>query len=223
MQDVATRLRLNQGSLKHYGINSDVNGLILMADIVLYGSSQDEQGFPPLLTRAMAFGIPVIAPDFPVIRKYVVDGVHGIIFPKNDAEALTNTFSLLISEGKLSRFAHSVASSGRLHAANMFAAECIIGYAKLLEYVFDFPSDVLLPSRPSELKNLTWEWSLFRRELDQIYSNTEHLEGYLWMNSSNVYNLEEDMKDYVRSKNITQDNSEDLEEDSNVVGLGYLE
>lgn len=57
--------------MKHYGINSDVNGIILMADIVLYGSSQDEQGFPPLLTRAMSFGIPVIAPDMPVIRKYV--------------------------------------------------------------------------------------------------------------------------------------------------------
>lgn len=55
----------------HYGINSDVDSLILMADIVLYGSSQEEQGFPHLLTRAMSFGIPIIAPDYPVIRKYV--------------------------------------------------------------------------------------------------------------------------------------------------------
>ena len=45
--------------------------MLLMADIVLYGSSQDEQGFPPLLMRAMSFGIPVIAPDYPVIKKYV--------------------------------------------------------------------------------------------------------------------------------------------------------
>lgn len=52
-------------------MNGDVNGLLLMADIVLYGSSQDVQGFPPLLTRAMLFGIPVIAPDYPVIKKYV--------------------------------------------------------------------------------------------------------------------------------------------------------
>lgn len=52
-------------------MNGDVNGLLLMADIVLYGSSQDVQGFPPLLTRAMSFGIPVIAPDYPVIKKYV--------------------------------------------------------------------------------------------------------------------------------------------------------
>lgn len=52
-------------------MNSDVNGLILMADVVIYASSQVEQGFPPLLTRAMSFGIPVIAPDLPDIRKYV--------------------------------------------------------------------------------------------------------------------------------------------------------
>lgn len=42
-----------------------------MADIVLYGSSQDEQGFPSLVTRAMTFGVPVIAPDIPIIKKYV--------------------------------------------------------------------------------------------------------------------------------------------------------
>lgn len=62
---------LRPGSVRHYGLDDDVNGLLLMADIVLYGSSQDEQAFPPLLTRAMSFGIPVIAPDYPVIKKYV--------------------------------------------------------------------------------------------------------------------------------------------------------
>lgn len=62
---------LRLGSVRHYGLDADVNGLLLMADIVLYGSSQDEQGFPPLLTRAMSFGVPVIAPDYPVIKKYV--------------------------------------------------------------------------------------------------------------------------------------------------------
>ncbi|KAL8523258.1 hypothetical protein ACS0TY_013291 [Phlomoides rotata] len=75
IQDVASRLSLNQGSLKHYGINSDVDGLILMADVILYGSCQEEQRFPPLLTRAMSFGIPVLAPDYLVIRKYLLS--HG--------------------------------------------------------------------------------------------------------------------------------------------------
>lgn len=62
---------LHSGAVQHSGLDHDVNGMLLLADIVLYGSSQDEQGFPPLLTRAMTFGIPVIAPDCPVIKKYV--------------------------------------------------------------------------------------------------------------------------------------------------------
>ena len=49
----------------------DVNGVLLMADIVLYGSSQDEEAFPSLLIRAMSFGIPVVVPDLQVISKYV--------------------------------------------------------------------------------------------------------------------------------------------------------
>ena len=55
----------------HYGLHGDVNSVLLMADIVLYGSSQNEQGFPPLLIRAMTFGTPVIAPDIPILKKYV--------------------------------------------------------------------------------------------------------------------------------------------------------
>lgn len=62
---------LHQGTLRHYGVVGDVNGVILMADIVLYTSSQDEQGFPIFLTRAMSFGIPIIAADYPVINRYV--------------------------------------------------------------------------------------------------------------------------------------------------------
>ncbi|KAL6581903.1 hypothetical protein OROMI_005917 [Orobanche minor] len=125
LQDVAARLGLSQGSLKHYGLDSDVNGITMMAGIFLYGSSQDVQGFPPLLTRAMSFEIPIIVPDYHVIQKYVVDGVHGIIFSKNDPEALGYAFSRLISDGKLFRVVEFVGSSGRLIAKNMFVAECI--------------------------------------------------------------------------------------------------
>lgn len=57
--------------MRHFGLNADVNGVLAMADIVLYGSSQDEQGFPPLLVRSMTFGIPSVVPDIPVITKYV--------------------------------------------------------------------------------------------------------------------------------------------------------
>ncbi|XP_059666007.1 uncharacterized protein LOC132311881 isoform X2 [Cornus florida] len=212
LQEIATHLGLDRGSLRHYGMNGDVNGLLLMADIVLYGSSQDEQGFPPILTRALSFGIPVIAPDFPVIKKYVVDGVHGIVFPKHNPDALMRSFSLLISNGKLSKFAHSVASSGRLLAKNTLASECIVGYAILLENVLTFPSDSLLPGQVSQIKQAAWEWDLFRREMEQRTGDMENMnqKDTHARKSSVVYSIEEDLIHLVDSKNISQNESEIL-------------
>ncbi|KAM1027388.1 hypothetical protein ACFX2A_041156 [Malus domestica] len=95
--EAASHLGLLQGSVRHYGLNGDVNSVLLMADIVLYGFTQDV--FPPLLIRAMTFGISVIAPDF------VVDGVHMILFRKHNPDVLMNALSLMISNEKLSKFA----------------------------------------------------------------------------------------------------------------------
>lgn len=91
----------------------------------------------------------------------------------------------------------------------MFAEECIIGLAELVEDIFHFPSDVLLPSRASQLNNIIWEWSLFRRGLDQISSDTEnlYLEDYLRINSSIIYDLEEDMTGYAAIGNLSHGHS----------------
>ncbi|OIW13208.1 hypothetical protein TanjilG_17651 [Lupinus angustifolius] len=166
LQEVTSRLGLPHGSIRHYGLNGDVNSVLLMADIVLYGSAQDVQGFPPLLIRAMTFEIPVITPDLPVLRKYIVDGVNGIFFTKHNPEALMNAFSLLLSNGKLSKFAQGIGSSGRQLAKNVLALECITGYARLLENVLSFPSDALLPSPVSQIQHGAWEWNLFQNEIE---------------------------------------------------------
>ncbi|KAK7268471.1 hypothetical protein RIF29_21170 [Crotalaria pallida] len=166
LQEVASRLGLPHGSIRHYGLNGDVDSVLLMADIILYGSAQDVQGFPPLLIRAMTFEIPVIAPDLPVLRKYVVDGVDGIFFTKHNPEALMNAFSLLLSNGRLSKFAQGIASSGRQLAKNVLALECITGYARLLENVLSFPSDALLPGPVSQIQQGAWEWNLFQNEIE---------------------------------------------------------
>lgn len=71
MQEVASRLGLTEGTVRHFGLNEDVNRVLLMADILVYASSQEEQIFPPLIVRAMSFGILIITPDFPVMKKYV--------------------------------------------------------------------------------------------------------------------------------------------------------
>ncbi|KAM1702736.1 hypothetical protein ACFX1Q_028046 [Malus domestica] len=204
-QEVTSHLGLLYGSVRHYGLNGDVNSVLLMADIVLYGSSQDVQGFPPLLIRAMTFGIPVIAPDFLVLKKYVVDGVHMIFFPKHNPDALMSAFSLMISNGKLSKFARMVASSGRLLAMNLLASECITGYARLLENVLNFPSDALLPGPISQLEQGTWEWNLLGNEIDYRTGNILNIdEQSSWKNTSVVNALEEDLLGFGYSPNISE-------------------
>ncbi|KAF6134355.1 hypothetical protein GIB67_005747 [Kingdonia uniflora] len=166
LEGVASHLGLPRGSLTHYGLDGDVNSVLLRADIILHGSFQDEQGFPPLLVRAMTFGIPVIAPDLPIITKYVIDGVHGLIFKKHKPDTLMRAFSLLVSKRELSKFAHVIASSGKLLAKNMLASDCVSGYAKLLENVLHFPSYASLPIPVSHLQKHTWEWNLFGKEIE---------------------------------------------------------
>lgn len=95
-----------------------------------------------------------------------MDGVHGIFFSKHNPEALMNAFSLLLSNGRLSKFAQAIASSGRELAKNIQALECITGYARLLENVLNFPSDALLPGPVSQIQQGAWEWNLFQNEID---------------------------------------------------------
>ncbi|KAG7992813.1 hypothetical protein I3843_02G147000 [Carya illinoinensis] len=215
LQGVASRLGLLHGSVRHYGLNSDVNGVLLMADIVLYASNQDLQGFPSLLIRAMTFGIPVIAPDLPIFRKYVVDGVHGILFPKHNPDALMTAFSLLISSGKLSEFAQAVASSGRLLAKNMLASECITGFARILENVLNFSSDAMLPGPISQLRQGAWEWNLFRKEIELSTGEKQISDGKatFFGKFSVVHALEEEFTNFVYSTNGSENGTGILPQD----------
>ncbi|XP_052187071.1 uncharacterized protein LOC127797913 [Diospyros lotus] len=213
LQEIATHLGVHQDSLSHYGMDSDVNGLLLMADIVLYGSSQDVQSFPPLLTRAMSFGIPVIAPGCTVIKKYVVDGVNGMVYTKHKPDTLLRAFSLLISKGKLSKFAHAVGYSGRQLAKNMQASDCIAGYAKLLENVLTVPSDVLLPGQ-IQVKQDAWEWNLFREEMEERTHDVGILDQDSYMRKLSVVSvLEEELTNLFDLRNTSESESEMLVQD----------
>ncbi|XP_041022007.1 uncharacterized protein LOC121263265 isoform X2 [Juglans microcarpa x Juglans regia] len=215
LQEVASRLGLLPGSVRHYSLNSDVNSVLLMADIVLYGSDQDGQNFPSLLIRAMTFRIPIIAPDFPIFKKYVVDGVHGLLFPKHNPDALMRAFSLLISSGKLSKFAQAVASSGRLLAKNMLASECITGYGRLLENVLYFPSDAMLPGPISQLQQGAWEWNLFRGEIELkngAKRNSDEKATSMGMFSV-VHALEEEFINFTKLPTYTENGTEILPQD----------
>lgn len=208
LQEVASRLGVPHGSIKHHGLNGDVNSVLLMADIILYGSAQEGQGFPPLLIRAMTFEIPVIVPDFPVLKKYIVDGVHGIFFSKHNPEALVNAFSLLLSNGRLSKFAQAIASSGRELAKNILALDCITGYARLLENVLSFPSDALLPGPVSQIQQGSWEWNLFQNEIDQDIHLSKMDGDFFNGKVSVVYAVEQELKGLNYSTSIFENGTE---------------
>ncbi|CAH8324439.1 unnamed protein product [Eruca vesicaria subsp. sativa] len=207
VHEVASRLGLTQDSVRHFGLNEDVNRVLLMADILVYASSQEEQNFPPLIVRAMSFGIPIITPDFPAMQKYMADGVHGIFFRRNDPDTLLKAFLPLILDGRLSKFAQTIASSGRRLAKNMMATECITGYARLLENILHFPSDTFLPGPISQLQVAAWEWSLFRSEIgqtklliqDSAYASIER--------SGVVFQVEEKFTGVVESTNPVDNNT----------------
>ncbi|KAJ6840840.1 uncharacterized protein M6B38_118925 [Iris pallida] len=167
LQELASRMGLPIDSVKHYGVDGDVNSLLLMADIVLYGSFQEEQSFPPLLLRSMSFGLPVIVPNLDIIRKYLVDQTHGLFFDF-EPDTLVTAFSLLIEDKKLSELALKVASSGESLAENMLVSGCVVDYAKLLESVLQFPSDAMLPLNIRHINQKAWAWDLFEKKNEQF-------------------------------------------------------
>lgn len=142
----------------------------------------------------------------------IVDGVHGIFFPKHNPDALLKAFSLLISSGKLSRYAQTVASSGRRLAKNIMASECIMGYARLLESVLYFPSDAFLPGPISQLHLGAWEWNLFQKEIDLTGDEMSHIAEGKSAAKSVVYALEE-LTYSANSQNISEDGTGNLEQD----------
>lgn len=140
----------------------------------------------------------------------VADGVHGIIFPKLNPDALTSAFSLLVSDGRLSQLALAVASSGKLLAKDMLASECVTTYAKLLENILHFPSDITLPSSVSQLQQLTWEWNFIAKEMENqemIDMTRKDHENIPLQKFSLVYDMEEEFGEHPR---ITPQNDTEI-------------
>ncbi|XP_078155667.1 UDP-Glycosyltransferase superfamily protein isoform X2 [Carex rostrata] len=163
-QELATQMGFPASSIKRYPFDHDASSLLLIADIVLHGSFNEEPSFPPLLLQAMSFGVPIIAPNISQITKHVIDGVNGFLFQPKDLATLTKAFSRVIGEQKLSVLGNKVASNGKMLAKNMLAYECVSSYAKLLENMLYFPSNVMLPASSSQIQQKTWSWDLFERK-----------------------------------------------------------
>jgi hypothetical protein len=69
---MAKHLGLKGEDVLYFGADSaDLNKLLWMADVVIYSSLRDEQAFPSVLVRAIAFERFVIVPNLTVIRSVV--------------------------------------------------------------------------------------------------------------------------------------------------------
>ncbi|XP_057869803.2 uncharacterized protein LOC131076577 [Cryptomeria japonica] len=175
LQAVARQLGFPIGSIQHVGVDGHENIILRIADLVIYSSLHEEQAFPAILLRAMAFEKPIIAPNLTMIQKYIKDGKHGLLFPVGNVNMMTKAMSLAIWNGGLSFLARQIASAGRLHERNVMASDVIVGYATLVENVLQFPSEALLPLHASQLPEKVkkeWQWELFT---DTFKSRSESL------------------------------------------------
>ncbi|XVF80160.1 hypothetical protein PTKIN_Ptkin15bG0048400 [Pterospermum kingtungense] len=173
VERIVLNLRYPSGVVKHVAFDGDVDSVLNMTDLVIYGSFLEEPSFPEILVKAMWLGKPIIAPDLPNIRKYVDDRVNGYLFPKENIKVLTQIILQVISKGKLSPLARNIASIGRGTIKNLMVQETVEGYTLLLENVLELPSEVAPPKAvieiPSKLKE-EWQWNLFE---DLINSTVE--------------------------------------------------
>lgn len=161
LQEMAHHFGFVNGSVSYFSSDKDINGLLWVADIVIYSSLRDEQSFPSVLLRAMALGRFILAPNITVNQNFIVHGIGGLLYRAGDVDRLTETVALAIS--KHNTMEGGVPSRALLHAAQLSVSNVLIGYADLLETVLSFPSDVMLPQPISMIPlalRRDWQWDL---------------------------------------------------------------
>lgn len=169
LQVIAQQLGFPAGVVQHICSDDDVNSIMSIADLVVYGSINEEQAFPSILLRAMSFKKPIIAPNLTIIKKYVEDSKHGLLFPLGDVRMMTKALTMAISSGKLSVQAHKIALEGSLQAKNLMASSSIEGYSAVLENILQLPSETAVPLPVSEIPGTireTWQWHLIEETLE---------------------------------------------------------
>ncbi|KAG5100862.1 hypothetical protein JHK82_045914 [Glycine max] len=174
LKTMAHSLKYPRGIIEHIAGDLNVDSVLGTSDVVIYGSFLEEQSFPEILIKAMSFEKPIIAPDVPMIRKYVDDRVNGYLFPKDNIRVLRQILLEVISKGKISPLARNIASIGRSTAKNLMVSEAIDGFASLLENVLRLPSEVAPPKAVSEIPPSAkeqWQWHLFEAVPNMTFQN----------------------------------------------------
>jgi len=100
LRDQCNRLKI--GEKAHFlGRSSNVRSLMRMHDILVLPSRRE--GLPLVLLEAMGSGLPVIATRVGGVCECVDDGVHGLLVPPEDPEALAKAIARLAADPELRR------------------------------------------------------------------------------------------------------------------------
>ena len=69
LKTISASLNYPKGAVKH--ADRYANDVLRLADLVIYGSLLEAQSFPDILITAMSLEKLIIAPNLPIIQKYV--------------------------------------------------------------------------------------------------------------------------------------------------------
>lgn len=83
-------------SVKLFGIQNNIQKFLASADIFVLPSRWE--GLPVALLEAMSAGLPVIATKVEGVDEVIVDGVHGLFAPLDDADALSQVILQLLRD-----------------------------------------------------------------------------------------------------------------------------
>ena len=81
------------------------------------------EGLPKVLCEAAACGKPIITTDVPGCRESIINGVTGILIPKNDTRALIKAIKDLLKDKK---YANKLGENGRELAEAKFDINKIV-------------------------------------------------------------------------------------------------
>ena len=81
------------------GMRDDVTSLLAAADIFILPSLWE--GLPRALLEAIAAGLPAVATRVDGTQELITDGIHGLLVPPNDPEALADSIIQLLENPEL--------------------------------------------------------------------------------------------------------------------------
>jgi glycosyltransferase involved in cell wall biosynthesis len=100
------------------GARVDVPDLLRTADVFVFSSVPESEGFPGVLIEAAMTGLPIVTTRVPGTMQAVVDGVTGIVVAPDDLAGLCDAVDQLVRD--VDRRV-SMGAAGRRHAVSGFA------------------------------------------------------------------------------------------------------